>query len=57
MKHSGKMPQGYQKGGRRQGTEIHPSSVKPGSGSGNLYKYAKPSIDKENPPKHPKYGV
>jgi len=33
-----KLPQGYGKGGRKNGTTIHPSSQKPGSGSGNLYK-------------------
>lgn len=33
-----KLPAGYGKGGRKNGTLIHPSSQKPGSGSGNLYK-------------------
>lgn len=51
------LPKGYEKGGRKQGTEIHPSSQSKGTGSGNLYKYAKSSIDKENPPRHSKYGV
>ncbi len=32
---SGKsLPKGYEKGGRKQGTEIHPSSQKQGTGSG-----------------------
>jgi len=43
--------------GTPNGTTIHPSSIKPGSGSGNLYRKSKPSIDNENPPRHSKYGV
>lgn len=35
---------------RKNSTLIHPSSVKKGTGSGNLYNYAKNSVDKQGSP-------
>jgi hypothetical protein len=43
---------------RKNSTEIHPTSQKPGTGSGNLYNHVKkPAIDNENPPKTTGYGI
>jgi hypothetical protein len=46
---------GYAKGGRKQGTEIHPSSTQKGTGSGNLYtqhaKHVKGTVDKQEKPR------
>lgn len=37
------------KGGTKSGHNIHPSSVKPGSGSGNLYNHVKGNVvDKQS---------
>jgi hypothetical protein len=43
MKHS------YSGGKKKSGHNIHPSSVKPGTGSGNLYKHLpkSPVVDKQ----------
>jgi hypothetical protein len=44
-------------GNKKNGTTIHPTSIKP-SGSGNLYKYVpKNAIDKQNVTSHGKYGI
>jgi hypothetical protein len=52
MKHA----KGYGKGKAKAGHNIHPSSVKPGTGSGNLYtqhaKLVKGTVDKQEKPSH-----
>ena len=47
---------GYSKGKAKAGHNIHPSSAKAGSGSGNLYtqhaKLVKGTVDKQEKPSH-----
>jgi hypothetical protein len=45
-------------GSKKAGHNIHPSSIKPGTGSGNLYKHVpQNAVDKQNVKSHGKYGI
>ena len=45
-------------GSKANGHNIHPSSEKPSTGSGNLYKHVPSNaIDKQNVKSHGKYGI
>lgn len=53
-----KKPHYGQSGNTKNGTTIHESSIKPGTGSGNLYNHVpQNAVDKENTPKRTGYGI
>jgi hypothetical protein len=45
-------------GSKKNGSTVHESSIKPGTGSGNLYNHVpKNAIDKQDVKSHGKYGI
>ena len=43
---------------RKNGSNIHPSSIQKGTGSGNLYNHVpKNAVDKQDVKSHGKYGI